>query len=523
VRANLLDRAIGFVAPGTALKRIKARARLDIVTRAYAGAAQGRHTDGWRTSPTSADSEIASAGSRLRDRHRDLVRNNPNAAKAVSSWVTNLVGDGIAPRTPDPKVMALFKEWARRCDADGQLDFYGQQALAVREMVEGGEVLVRRRRRRVADGLPVPLQLQILEADFLDSTRNGPIGGNNVVVQGVEFSAIGARQNYWLFAEHPGNVAVSFLARRTASAPIPASEIIHLYEKQRTQVRGVPWGAPVIRKLRDLDDYDFAEGLRKKLEASYVGAVLCDDDDQTGVTQPGSKASLITDAAGNPVEQFEPGLFAFIRGGKDIKFNAPAAVSSYEDFDRVACRKIAAGYRLPYELLTGDLSNVNYSSIRAGLLEYRRLVTMIQWHYIVPVYCQPVWDWFCEAAYLAGKIDSPFQPVEWDTPRFEWVDPYKDGLADIQAIRAGIKTWHEAVAERGRNPEDVLAEIIAFNKKIDDAGLVLDTDPRKVSRAGLMQTTLPGTSVPEEAAAGDREADADDRLGIDNIIRLAAN
>src|SRR6202008_1658665 len=106
VRANILDRAIGAVAPRMALKRIRARAALDLVTRAYAGAALGRHTDGWKTSPSSADSEIASAGSRLRDRHRDLVRNNPNAAKAVSSWVTNLVGDGISPRTPDPKVMA---------------------------------------------------------------------------------------------------------------------------------------------------------------------------------------------------------------------------------------------------------------------------------------------------------------------------------------------------------------------------------------------------------------------------------
>jgi len=63
----------------------------------------------------------------------------------------------------------------------------------------------------------------------------------------------------------------------------------------------------------------------------------------------------------------------------------------------------------------------------------------------------------------------------------------QDALADIYAIRAGIKTWQECVSERGRNPTDVMAELIAFNTMIDAGKLVLDSDPRKTSRAGLTQ------------------------------------
>ena len=240
-----LDRAIGAVAPRTALKRVLARQSFEAITRGYDGAAKGRRTDGWRTSATSADAEVAIAGALLRDRMRDLVRNNPHAAKAVSALVNNIVGSGIIPRAAsgnekiDAQANKLWANWSAQCDADGQLDFLGLQTLACRQMIEAGEVLLRRRPRRPNDGLDVPLQLQLLEADMLDSGRNGDLADGGRIVQGVEFDPIGKRRAYWLFAQHPGDNSVS-LKRRIDSLASPASDIVHLYEKQRTQVRGAP-------------------------------------------------------------------------------------------------------------------------------------------------------------------------------------------------------------------------------------------------------------------------------------------
>ena len=153
-RVTWLDRAIGSVAPRTALRRIQARDSLDALARGYDGAAKGRRTDGWRSASTSADSEIGTAGALLRDRMRDLVRNNPHAAKAVSVLVNNIIGSGIIARAAsgndklDAQATALWEAWSARCDADGQLDFLGIQTLACRQMVEAGEVLIRRRPRR---------------------------------------------------------------------------------------------------------------------------------------------------------------------------------------------------------------------------------------------------------------------------------------------------------------------------------------------------------------------------------------
>ena len=198
--------------------------------------------------------------------------------------VNNIIGAGIMPRAAsgddklDRTVDALFNRWTAECDADGQLDFYGLQTLICREMVEAGEVLVRRRLRRSSDGLPVPLQLQVLEADFLDATESGALGDGRLV-QGIEFDPMGKRRAYWLHAAHPGD-AWGALQGGLGSRPVPATEIAHVYEKQRTQARGVPWGAPVIRSLRDLDDYEVAELVRKKTEACVTAIVFGDDEAQ---------------------------------------------------------------------------------------------------------------------------------------------------------------------------------------------------------------------------------------------------
>ena len=285
--ATWFDHAIATVAPRMAARRVMARQAFETLTRGYDGAARGRRTEGWRAPGSSADTEIGVAGALLRDRMRDLVRNNPHAAKAVAVLVNNIIGAGIMPRaasgddTLDRKVDALFERWTAECDADGQLDFYGLQTLICREMVEAGEVLVRRRLRRASDGLPVPLQLQVLEADFLDATKSGAIGAGRMV-QGIEFDPVGKRRAYWLHAEHPGD-AYGTLQNGLQSRPVPATEIAHVYEKQRTQARGVPWGAPVIRSLRDLDDYEVAELVRKKTEACVTAIVFGDDEAQQGI------------------------------------------------------------------------------------------------------------------------------------------------------------------------------------------------------------------------------------------------
>ncbi|KPL52270.1 hypothetical protein ABB55_08520 [Prosthecomicrobium hirschii] len=507
--ATWLDHLIGYFAPGAGERRLIERAKLEARIRSYAGANKNRQSGGWTPKGASANAELSVSLPALRNRMRDLVRNNPHAAKAVSTIVVHAIGTGIVPRAKtgnkgrDRKIMAEWDTWTKSCHSKGLLDFYGLQTLVCREFIEAGEVLIRKRIRR-GTSAAVPLELQVLEADLLDTSRDGPVGNGVTAYQGIEQDASDRPSGYWLFPRHPGDSGTwSLEANGFRSLRVPAAEIAHVFEMRRDQSRGEPWGVAAIAGLRDLDDYRDSEMMRKKIEACAVGVVTGGDETDMGVGIPldDSEAAALRgvyDSSGATVDRFEPGMFLYARGGKQITFNSPAATGSYEAYKRASLQDIAAGFRVPYELLSGDLAHVSYISGRLGLQEFYRLVEVIQWQILVPAFCQRVWDWFCEVAYTAGKIPLASVPVEWAPPRMPAVDPMKQAMADVIDLRAGLRSHAEIVQERGRPPSDVLAEIAEFNAAVDAAGIVLDSDPRKVAKSGASQVaeavaTDPGT------------------------------
>lgn len=463
---NMLDRAIGWFSPSAGLSRVRARAAMEMV-RSYDGAKTGRRTDGWTTGGTSANAEIAPALSLLRSRSRDLLRNNPYAVKARQAFVGNAIGTGITA-----KFAANADLWARwiggECDADGQHDFFGLQMLAAMTEFESGECLIRLRWRRPDDGLAVPLQLQVLEPDYLDTLKNEALPNGGWIMHGVEFDALGRRVGYWLYDQHPGDNA-PFL-RGLTSRRIPATDILHLYRKERPgQVRGVPRLAPVMLKMRDTDDYEEAELVRKGIEACFAAIVTNQAGDDTTPITGG-----LTDASGRTVESMAAGMVYYAKPGQDIKFGSPAAVGGYGEFIRQQLHAIAAGAGLTYELLTGDLSMVNYSSYRAGVLEFRRAVEQYQWITFIPMFCAPVAAAFQRAALL--QRGSRAGDVEWTTPKWDWVDPVKDVAGELLEVAAGLKSWQEAVRRRGMDPDTVLAQTKEDQQKFKDAGVAIQID-----------------------------------------------
>jgi capsid protein len=254
-----------------------------------------------------------------------------------------------------------------------------------------------------------------------------------------------------------------------------------------------------MRALRDLDDWQSAELVRKKTEACLVGIVFgADEQEQT-------LAPAVEDAEGNRVEQFEPGLIAYARGGRDVKFNQPAATAGIREWNTVQMHIIAAGFRVPYALLTGDLSQTNFSSSRVGINEFRRMVEQCQWQTVIPMLCQRVWEWFCDAAWTAGLIPDPEVPVEWQPPRFESVNPWQDAQTDLLETRAGFATLPQQIAKRGYNLRAALEEQAKALELADTLGLVIDSDPRKVSRVGQAQQQQPGDDEPPPPIGGNEK------------------
>lgn len=491
-KASALDRLILSVAPRWGASRIRARAIAETLARHYEAASSGRRTGGWARASSDANSAAGPALATLRAHSRDLVRNNAWARNALRVISTNTVGWGIQPKALDnaKKAGALWKAWGETtdCDASGRLNFYGIQALAMRTIAESGEVLIRKRWRRPEDELSIPIQLQVLEPDYLDTTRDGMRGQQGgPIIHGVEFDAIGRRVAYWLFASHPG--ASNFTTPE--SHRVPADQILHVFREERPgQVRGVSWFAPVIVNLKDFDEYEDASLLKQKIAACFAAFVT--DADGSGV------AIGEQDAANALVETLEPGLVSYLTPGKDVKFASPPS-SGEDGFSVRTLRRIAAGLGVTYEDLTGDYSLVNYSSGRMGWLRHWNSVEDWRWNMLVPQLCDGAWAWAMEAAWVTGLI--PTQPrAEWTPPPKPMLDPDKEGLAATKRIRSGIATLPEVLREQGKDPDAHLAEIAESNKKLDDLGIILDSDPRAVTQSGQIQQQPQAEEEPPEDA-----------------------
>jgi lambda family phage portal protein len=480
---NVLDRLIGWFSPHRGVQRAQARAAL---VRAYEGAAR---TDGWRPrrAGASANSDHASDARELRIRARSLVQNVPYITRGLQALVSATIGTGIEPRAIGrnaKRINALWTDWAKVADADEIFDIHGLMAAAYRAMEQDGEVLIRRRSRRVEDGLPVPLQVQLLEIDWLDSTKSGQAAGGGQIVNGIEYDVLGKPRAYWLYGAHPGDATRTSV--RLDSKPIPAADIIHLFAPTRPgQGRGITRLAPIIARVRDLMLYEDAELARKNLETRLGLAVSGDVSALANAPTYASGDRPYGDLGELPsggITQLPPGL--------NVTSIDPKPAGAFVEYCKHNLHLIAAGLGVPYESMTGDMVEVNFSSARIRRMDFRHDCEQMQWLVIIPRLGEPLWQWFLEAVDLSGKASIANVGVDWSTPRWDYVNPYQDVRAETEAIGAGLMSPSEALRQRGYKPDEVFAEIGADFQRLQNSGalnlmqLLLTSGRHQVPAAG---------------------------------------
>lgn len=464
---NLIDRIIGWVNPHAGIARHFARQQL---ARAYE-AASPRDTWRPRRAGASANADHQADARTVRVKARALVQNVPYIEAGLEGLATAAVGTGIIPRATgrDKDVInRLFKEWAPVCDADGRFDYYGLTKAAYFAMEQDGEVLVRKRTRRPTDGLPVPLQLQLLEIDWLDSARSGTHNGNTII-NGIEYDMLGAVAAYYLWDQHPGEIAVS--RGRAQSQRVPAKDIIHLFNPKRPgQGRGFSRLAPVISRVRDLQLYEDAELARKNLETRL--SVLASGD-MSQMENPASLGGAGGQAQGaRDLGDLGGGTVVGMPAGMNFTVVEPKAAPGYVDYVKYQLHLIAAGIGVPYEMLTGDMEGVNFSSARVRLLDFRRMVQALQWLVVIPKLLVPIHDAFVEHAFLSGAIRSRDKSVDFSPPKWDYVNPEQDVKADLAEIGAGLSTISEKLRQRGYDPDVVRAEWKSDFDKLNELGIL---------------------------------------------------
>lgn len=465
------------------LKATQLRSAQSLI-RSFEAAKQSRRTEGWITSNGGPNAEIKPVLSRLIQRHQDLVDSNPWCKRAVEVVVSNWIGDGImgAPGPGGTKVFGrLWNDWAGavECDFYGRTNFYGLQELWTRTTAVRGSALIRRRYepKLLQRGL-VPLQLQVMEPDWLDTNRDD---GTGRILGGKQFDGDGRLEGYWLRKSHPGEFSDHL---GVTSEFVPASEVLHTFELRRpAQYTGIPMGVTALIRARDMDDYESAELLKQKLAACFVAFRTKTDVDEADVGT--------TDAP--LVESLEPGAVEELALGESIVFSSPPRVEGYGEFMKMNLHAIAVAYGITYEALTGILSDVNFSSGRMGWLEFARNVERWRWNITVPQVLDPVGRWFIELAAITSQVRGP-QKLVWTPPRRELVNPKEEIGWMKDAVRAGFMTLSEVQRSFGFVPQELLDEYAQDMSELDARSLLVESDVRSDAKKVAPRTPAPANT-----------------------------
>lgn len=490
---DAIDNALAIVAPAAAFKRIAYRKAANTLS-SYRGASKDRTRENWLPGNGSADSDILPELSDLRERSRDLNRNDPTASGITNTVVTNVIGTGIRPQSRiDKKSLNIsddearefqkvservWERWVPYADAGNRMDFYEIEALVDRQILENGEAILLPLMIEEV-GRPYKLAFDIIESDRLDTPFDKK--GDKAIRHGVQIGDRGQPLAYYIKKTHPGDVALSkkwvsddFIKYAAVNAA-GRKNILHLYYVLRPgQTRGVPFFAPVLSYFKNFADYLEAEIVTARIAACF--SLFIKKEDPAGAALA---RTTNTNTKGQRIEELEPGIVEYLAPGESIEtLNPNRQGGPFDQFTDRILRLICAALNLPYEIVAKDFSKTNYSSARAALLEARRYFKMRQ-EWLAKKLCQAAWEMLIEEAFLKGELTAAtfykqrddWLRAKWITPGWAWVDPVKEVEASTLAVKSGLSTLAEEAASQGRDWEDNLEQIAREREKKKELGI----------------------------------------------------
>ncbi len=495
MKPNIIDRAFAPFAPGFVASRMHARAKIDVLARMPelsalspttnisasadgSGDVTGGSSSGARRwwKPRARDARSDSLPYLRGDRaaSRQLARTSPIAVGAINTNVDRVIGTGLAlSAEPNRQVLGWsveqalewkqlvqneFSLWAdsAECDIAQQLNFYQQQALVLRAVLESGDAFT-----LMPDGArtatqPYALRLQVLEADRIGN----PLGqvDTPTVSGGIETDANGAPTRVFVYDQHPGGFLPGSAGGMLAGKWVERigrsgrRRILQHFRKLRPgQPRGLPYLAPIVDSIKQIARYTEAEIMAAVITAYFTVFI----ETPTGNTAPVFDGSTPT-APGAPNEVgLGMGAVVGLAPGEKVSNTAnPSRPNpNFGPFIDAVIKQMGMALGLPYELLVKQF-NASYSASKAALLDawvYFRNVRA----WMAISFCQPVFETWLAEAVAIGRIPAPgffADPLlRWAYTRASWpgdsmgsINPKDEVAAYSAAVDARLMTRERA-------------------------------------------------------------------------------
>ena len=470
--------------------------------RAYKGASQDRLTADWLSSGVDINHELRSQLPILRSRARELEQNNNLARRFLKLCQTHIVGpDGFALQVQavtnrgevdsdsNNLVEKDFKRWSRKgvCELTGLYSFVSIQRTTARTTARDGESLLRMYDVRPTARNPWGFVVEMLDPSRLDHRLNDDLRNGNRIRMGIELNAAGRPVAYHLKKSNRYDINIS----ADMHERVDAEDIIHWFTPDRAeQLRAATWMSSAMLSMHQNEAYMDTAIVAARAGAAKMGFIKTDRD----VDPSGS----IADEDGQLYEELEPGVIGQIGIDDDfIGFDPKYPHEGFGPFIKVNQRGIAAGLEVSYHTLTGDLTDVNFSSIRSGVLEERESWKVLQNSFAESINERIYLRWLA-ASDLVGRAAKlglrregfyeRFSEHRWQGRRWSWVDPLKDIKAVIESINAGLTSPQRVASEMGVDINEVLDQIANFQKTMITKNVNLP-----------VYTKQPNVSVEEES------------------------
>lgn len=438
---------------------------------------------------------------RVRLKTRDVVENTPMLRGARGKFAKNIAGrTGIVPRptvrlaggreldeTLNNQISDLFYEFAEGVDVGRQRSLVDVQRTACHEIFVVDEVASHVAYAPAIKGFPTAPALELIPTERLPIELTGPVVNGQVqpgasidvrrphVRQGVEFNGAGQVTGYWVLVADPTDQAEMPVFGRGANVlagqevrRIDAS-VMHLSytQWQPKQVRGVPPAVAALNWVRGHGTYLETELTRAQMAACIVGTIS--GHGMKFDPQAPENPAAVTDVAGQPRRQMDPGMFLNLPRDSEFKIHAANVPGpGFESVNQVFLYAIASGLEIPYETLAGDYSKTSFSSSRASELAARKSYQSVQqrvWDEVTRPFYRAIIDW----GVLTGRIElSAAQRARLKTgrawlyacevsfPGWEWVNPQQEAQASQMRLKSGTTTLADECASQGRYADEVI-------------------------------------------------------------------
>lgn len=456
--------------------------------RSYKGAEAGRLTSTWSRNPTTADAELLGSLRPLRARSREMARNSGYMQKFLTMVKDNVVGPngvqmqagvtrGNKPRKAyNDAIEAAWRDWGRTCDRFGMHDWCELQRLMMSTCAEDGEILIE---LIVSESNRYRLQIALLDPELLDVEHNVTRKDGSYIRMGIDFKEDGTRAGYWLRDQSKDGRAYEvdvFGGKKYRFVPV--ARMIHAFMPGRVgQSRGVPWAHSVMWRAHMQDGYEDAAVTAARIGASKMGFFK----NATGSSYTGDKE----DGDGSPlIDMATPGTFEELPEGWEFQsFDPDYPHAQFDVFTKRMLQGIGAGLGVSYPTFANDLEGVNFSSIRAGVLEDREHWKALQ-RWLISHVLRPIYEYWLEVAVSSGALTVNGRPLDlqsmdtlkaasWQARRWPWVDPLKDINARKIEYEMGLISLSAIIREMGRDPEEVWSERTREAEILQTLGVVL--------------------------------------------------